>query len=136
MLSYFYLSAFDFVVTVTLGSVLSSMVLGKVTLAEGTAALAVIICLQYLLAWTTKRSKTLEKVINSSPTMIFYRGEFLKEAMDREMITTEEVYAEIRKFRMLDVAQVEAVVMELNGELTVIKKAEGAVHTSLHDMDN
>jgi uncharacterized membrane protein YcaP (DUF421 family) len=37
---------------------------------------------------------------------------------------------------MLDVAQVEAVVMELNGELTVIKKAEGAVHTSLHDMDN
>jgi uncharacterized membrane protein YcaP (DUF421 family) len=76
------LNAFDFVVTVTLGSVLSSMVLGKVTLAEGTAALAVIICLQYLLAWTTKRSKTLEKVINSSPTMIFYRGEFLKEAMD------------------------------------------------------
>jgi uncharacterized membrane protein YcaP (DUF421 family) len=130
------LNAFDFVVTVTLGSILSSMVLVKVTLAEGAVALVVIICLQYLLAWTTTKSKTLEKVINSSPTMVFYRGEFLKEAMAREMITTEEVYAEIRKFRMLDVEQVEAVVMELNGELTVIKKAEAAVHTSLHDMDN
>ena len=128
------LTAFDFVVTVTLGSTLSSMILGKVTLAEGAVALAIIIAMQYLLAWTARESKTLEKVINSSPTMVFYRGNFLEEAMKKEVITHEEVYAEIRKYRMLDVDQVEAVVMELNGELTVIKKSEGTNHTSLDDI--
>ncbi|WP_442591948.1 DUF421 domain-containing protein [Pedobacter sp. AW31-3R] len=129
------LTAFDFVVTVTLGSTLSSMILAKVTLAEGAVALVVIISLQYLLAWSARESKTLEKVINSSPTMVFYRGEFLEDAMKKEVLTHEEIYAEIRKFRMLDVDQVEAVVMELNGELTVIRKSAGVSHTSLEDIE-
>ncbi|MES2829833.1 MAG: YetF domain-containing protein [Bacteroidota bacterium] len=128
------LTAFDFVVTVTLGSTLSSMILAKVTMAEGAVALIVIISLQYLLAWSARESKVLEKLINSSPTMVFYRGEFLEDAMKKEVLTREEIYAEIRKFRMLDVDQVEAVVMELNGELTVIKKSANARHTSLKDL--
>ncbi|MEJ2880464.1 DUF421 domain-containing protein [Pedobacter sp. GR22-6] len=128
------LTAFDFVVTVTLGSTLSSMMLGKVTMLEGTVAMAIIIGLQYLLAWTARESETLEKVINSSPTMVFYRGVFLEEAMKKEVLTHEEIYAEIRKFRMLDVDQVVAVIMELNGELTVIKKTESSNHTSLDDI--
>ena len=130
------LTAFDFVVSVTLGSTLSSMILAKVPLAEGAGALAVIILLQYLLAWGVKESKVLEKAINSSPTLVFYQGKFLKDAMDKEVLTQEEIYAEIRKYRMLDVDQVEAVVMELNGELTVIKKAAGVTRSSLQDLEN
>ncbi|MCD0490248.1 DUF421 domain-containing protein [Pedobacter sp. MC2016-14] len=130
------LTAFDFVVTVTLGSTLSSMILAKVPLVDGSVALALIIAMQYLLAWMARESNTLEKVINSSPTMVFYRGEFLEDAMKKEVLTREEIYAEIRKFRMLDVDQVEAVVMELNGELTVIKKSVGTSHSSLEDIEN
>lgn len=130
------LTAFDFVVTVTLGSTLSSMMLAKVTITEGSVALGVVILMQYVLAWTARESKPLEKLINSSPTMVFYRGEFLEEAMKKEVLTKEEIYAEIRKYRMLDVDQVEAVVMELNGELTVIKKSNGASHKSLKDVEH
>lgn len=130
------LTAFDFVVTITLGSTLSSMILVKVTLAEGAVALAIIIVLQYVLAWSAMKSKTVEKIINSSPTMVFYRGKFLEDAMEKEVLTREEIYAEIRKYRMLDVDQVEAVVMELNGELTVIKNSEGTSHTSLKGIEN
>ena len=129
------LTAFDFVVTVTLGSTLSSMILGKVTIAEGALALALIIGLQYLLASTARASSTAEKIINSSPTLVFYRGQFLEDAMRKEVLTEEEIYAEIRKYRLLDVDQVEAVVMELNGELTVIKKSLSASHTSLEDIN-
>ena len=129
------LTAFDFVVTVTLGSTLSSMILGKVTIAEGALALALIIGLQYLLASTARASSTAEKIINSSPTLVFYRGQFLEDSMKKEVLTEEEIYAEIRKYRLLDVDQVEAVVMELNGELTVIKKSAGVRHSSLEDID-
>ena len=78
----------------------------------------------------------MEKMINSSPTIVFYQGKFLEDAMKKEVLTREEIYAEIRKYRMLDVDQVEAVVMELNGELTVIKKSQRATHTSLKDLEN
>ncbi|RZM11863.1 MAG: DUF421 domain-containing protein [Pedobacter sp.] len=128
------LTAFDFVVTVTLGSTLASMILAKVPLLEGAVALALIIALQYVLAWTARESKVLEKIINSSPTMVFYRGVFLEDALKKEALTKEEIYAEIRKYRMLDVDQVEAVVMELNGELTVIKKSIDVRHSSLDDI--
>ena len=116
------LNAFDFIVTVTLGSTLSSMILSKVTLAEGTVALTIIIILQYSLAWLSRSSSIMEKIINNNPTLLYYNGVFLDEAMNREGITKEEIYAEIRNFRLERLEEVRAVVLELNGEISVIKK--------------
>jgi len=129
------LNAFDFVVTVTLGSTLSSMILAKVTIADGSIALLVIIILQYLLAFFAKKSKRMEKIINDSPTLLFYNGTFIEEAMNREVITTEEIYAEIRKYRLEHLNDVRAVVLELNGEITVVKKSAGSGLSSLEDID-
>jgi len=44
--------------------------------------------------------------------------------MERKVIIKEEVYAAIREFRLLRMEDVKAVVMELNGELNVVKKNE------------
>ena len=130
------LNAFDFVVSVTLGSTLSSMMLMKVTISEGCVALVIIILLQYLLAFLAKKSKTMEKAINSSPSLLFYNGDFMTDAMKRELITEEEIYAEIRQYRIERLEDVRAVVMELNGEMTVIKKSEYySKATSLDDID-
>lgn len=129
-------NAFDFVVTVTLGSTLSSMILAKVTLAEGAVALIVIILLQYILAWMAKESSIMEKAINSSPTLLYYDGQFLEDAMRKEVITKEEIYSEIRKYRLYQMDDVKAVVMELNGSITVVKNAAGnGAHTSLEDLN-
>lgn len=129
------LNAFDFVVTVTLGSTLSSMILNKVTITEGLVALLVIIILQYILAKLAMQSKLTEQIINSNPTLLFYNGIFLTDAMEKEVITKEEIYAEIRKYRIEDMDDVRAVVLELNGVITVVKKsAENNNHTSLEDI--
>src|SRR5690606_35063760 len=66
------LTAFDFVVAVTLGSMLSSTILLQVKIFEGLTGLALIIALQYLLALITKKSDTMKDVINSVPTLLFY----------------------------------------------------------------
>lgn len=130
------LNAFDFVVAVTLGSTLSSMILMKVTITEGLVALVVIIGLQYLLAFLAKKSNTMENVINSTPTLLYYNGEYIAHAMKKELITEEEILAEIRRFRLERIEDVRAVVMELNGELTVIKKSdEASGGSSLDDLD-
>lgn len=129
------LTAFDFVVTVTLGSTVSSMILGKTVLIDGAIALAIIIGLQFLLAFVAMKSKPMEKIINSSPTLLFYEGHFLEHEMKREVVTKEEIYAAVREYRLLDINEVKAVVMELSGELTVIRKAKSEpAHHSLHDI--
>ncbi|WP_294823006.1 YetF domain-containing protein [uncultured Flavobacterium sp.] len=130
------LNAFDFIVTVTLGSTLSSMILAKVTLTEGTVALIIIIIMQYALAWLAGSSTVLEKAINSKPSLLYYNGRYIEDEMKREGITKEEILAEIRSYRLERMEDVKAVVLELNGEFSVIKKSPLPVNASSLDDEN
>lgn len=126
------LNAFDFVVTVALGSTLAYMMLGLVPLAEGAEVLCLIIVMQYIFAWTARSSKKMERVINSVPRLLFYEGKFLKNAMAKEAITKDEIFAAIRSSGMENTHNIKAIVMEINGEITVIEKSAGLGVSALH----
>ena len=119
------LNAFDFVVTIALGSTMAYMMLAKVPLAEGTLVLALIILMQYIFAWAARSSKKMEDLINAVPILIYYDGQFIEKAMQREAITKDEIYAALREKGINKISSVEAVVMELNGDLSVVTKSEG-----------
>ncbi len=64
------LNAFDFVVTVALGSTLATVLLSSsVALAEGVLALALLVALQYAVAWASNRSTTVERLVKSEPDL-------------------------------------------------------------------
>lgn len=130
------LNAFDFVVAVTLGSTLSSMILAKVAIAEGSLAVIIIIGLQYALAKMAMESSTMEQIINSRPTLLFYDGNFLEKTLSKECITHEEIHAAVREYRLENMDEVRAVVMELNGDLTVVRKQGRVERSSLADVDS
>lgn len=122
---------FDFIVTVALGSTLATVLLSKdVSLADGTLALAMLISLQYLLAYLSLRSKKVSRLISSDPTLLFYRGEFLWAALKKERVTDGEVRSVLRQNDISSLQEVEAVVMESNGQLNVVKTG------SLSDVDS
>lgn len=127
------MNAFDFVVTVALGSTLASTLLSKgVALAEGVLAFGVLAAMQYAVAWASARSKAVSRLVKSEPRMLFYRGEFLGAAMLAERVTEEEVRAAVRKHGVAAVGEVEAVVLETDGSFSVIKsEGEGRQATSL-----
>lgn len=127
------MNAFDFVVTVTLGSTLSSMLLNKVPIVDGCVAVLLIICLQYLVAYLAQKSKKIEQAVNHSPTLLYYNGNFIEEAMKREHITEEEIMGEIRSYRLEQLSDVRAVVMEINGTFSVIKKDSNVPPTTLDE---
>lgn len=111
---------FDFIVTVALGSTLASVLLSKdVSLADGVLALAILISLQYILAYVSVRSKKFSMLISSEPTLLFYKGEFLWKALRKERVTEAEVRSILRSNGVVSIEKVEAVVMESNGQFTV-----------------
>src|SRR5688572_2573928 len=62
------LNAFDFVVTVALGSTLATVLLSKeVALAEGVLALGLLIALQFLVTWTSVRLPWFNQLVKSEP---------------------------------------------------------------------
>ncbi|AXB57653.1 DUF421 domain-containing protein [Flavobacterium fluviale] len=128
------LNAFDFVVTVALGSTLSDMMLAMVPLIEGAIVLILIIGLQYIFAWTARMSKKMEKVLNAVPILLFYDGKFIEKAMTKEAVTKDELYSTIRESGIDQIDEVKAIVMELNGQITVVKKSDGTGKSSLDDI--
>ena len=114
---------FDFIVTVALGSTLATVLLSKdVALADGVLALEILISLQYILASLSVRSKKISQLINSDPTLIFYKGNFLESASRKERVTEAEVRSILGSSRVTSINQIETVVMESNRQFIVVKK--------------
>jgi uncharacterized membrane protein YcaP (DUF421 family) len=119
------MNAFDFVVTVALGSTLASILLSNtVSLAQGLLALALLIALQYVVAWSSVRSRWFRRLLKSEPTLLVRRGEILDQALRRERISTDEVLAAIRAYGVQSLGSVEAVVLETDGSFSVIPRRE------------
>ncbi len=116
------MNAFDFIITVALGSTLSAAILNKnVTLAEGVLAFIVLVGLQFLITYLSIEKKFISNLMKSTPTLMLYKGEFLKKNMKKERILEDEVLATLRENGIGSVEEADAVVLETDGTLTVIK---------------
>lgn len=110
------MNAFDLVVTVALGSTLASVLTSsEVTLAEGLAGLALLVGLQFAVAWVASRSRRFNAVIKSQPRVLYHRGTFSREALDDERITEDEIRAAMRQAAVGGMDEVESVVLESSG---------------------
>lgn len=128
------MNAFDLIITVALGSTLSTVIMSKdVALAEGGVAIALLIGLQFVLTWLSVRSGAIESLVKAKPRLVFFRGEFLRAEMLRERITRSEILAAMRNQGSAVLNEVGAVILETDGSLTVIGCTEEGGMTTLPD---
>ncbi|WP_257461773.1 DUF421 domain-containing protein [Archangium lipolyticum] len=127
------LNAFDFVVTVALGSTLATVLLSKdVSLAEGVLAFAVLIGLQFLVTWTSVRVSWVNHLVKSEPVLLFHQGRFLPRAMRRARVVEQEVLAVLREQGVARLDTVEAVVLETDGSLSILRRSDKSPETLAH----
>ncbi len=120
------MNAFDLVVTVALGSTLATVLLDRnVPFAEGIAALALLIALQFVITWLAVRSQHFQKLVKSEPTMLVHRGICLESAMRHQRVTIEEIQAALRAAGLSSTAEAASVVLETDGSMTVVPQASG-----------
>lgn len=119
------MNAFDFVVTIALGSTLATVLLNKnVPLADGIAAFALLIGLQFIVTWASVRLQWVQKVVTGEPIMLFYGGEFLALALRKARVTEDEIRAAIRSTGVAHLGDVNAVVLETDGSFSVVKTSD------------
>ena len=76
------LNAFDWVVSVALGSTLATILLSSdVSWTEGVVALALLAGLQFAVAWTTTHLSGGRSVVTARPTLLLEHGRVLHEAL-------------------------------------------------------
>jgi uncharacterized membrane protein YcaP (DUF421 family) len=115
------LNAFDFVVTVALGSTLSAVAVSReVPLAEGVVVLAGLVLLQYLAARAGRRWDGFGRLIKSAPTALVVDGRLREEDMAANRIRVEELGAALRKAGHASFATAACVVLETDGSFSVL----------------
>jgi len=115
------LNAFDLVVTVALGSTLSAILLQEsIALAEGAAALALLIFLQFIVTFWSVRSRRFASLLRSEPALLARNGQFCDGAMRRQRITEDEALSAVRAAGGRGVAEVESLILESDGTLSVV----------------
>ncbi len=117
------MNAFDFVVTVALGSTLATILLSSdVALAEGLLAFALLIFLQFAVTWLSVRSSSFQSFIKNEPRLLFYEGSFLQDATRAERVSREEVEAAVRQQGLASLEKVGAAILETDGTVTVVPR--------------
>lgn len=130
------MNAFDFVVTVALGSILATVALNQnIPLSNGVAAILIFIGFQFLLTWLAVRIKSVKTLITSKPSLIFYKGNFLEMAMKKERITEEEIYSAARKEGISSLDDIDMIILETTGDMTIIEKITIGKKTTFQDVE-
>ncbi|WP_084243935.1 DUF421 domain-containing protein [Planomicrobium okeanokoites] len=120
------LNAFDLVVTVALGSTLATILLNdKISLLEGLTAFGLLIGGQYIITFLAVRSKTFNKIIKSEPRLLYLNGDFLEDTMKKERINRVEILQAVRNQGKGSLEEVQAVVLETDGSMSVIQGEPG-----------
>ncbi|WP_312912855.1 DUF421 domain-containing protein [Natronosalvus caseinilyticus] len=111
------MNAFDFIVTVAIGSVFGQALTAKsVALAEALVAFGLLVAIQYMVTWIQIRWPFFSRVVTSPPSLLYFRGKFIDESMRRQRVTKSEVQTTVRKKKFGSLDEVETVVLESGGD--------------------
>lgn len=128
------MNAFDLVVTVALGSTLSSVAMSKdVALAEGVATMALLILCQFVVTWGSVRNDMVRRLVRGEPTLLVYKGEFLVSALRSQRVTESEVRQAARAQGISNLDS-EVVVLETDGSFSVLNASDESRTSTLSDI--
>ncbi|MBO6782490.1 MAG: DUF421 domain-containing protein [Alphaproteobacteria bacterium] len=123
------MSAFDFAITVAVGSVLASVVVTEQpSLMRGGAALVALFVVQIGVATLRVRFRPVCRLVDNHPRLIMVGGEMLGDQMRKAKITEADLRAKLREANVLDIGQIEAVVAETTGDVSVLHRSPDGPH--------
>ena len=125
------LSSFDFAMTVAIGALIGSTLAGEEPpLLQGVAALASLFALQYLVA-LIRAHHVGTLLIDNQPLLLMDGATILEDNLDRLRLTRKDLYMNLRQAGVSSFDEVRAVVMESNGDMSVLLKKEQPLEPEL-----
>lgn len=125
------MSAFDFVVTVAFGSILATILTdSKLALADGITSLTLLVFLQFVLSKLIKRFDFIDKLAKSEPVLLYFKGDYDEQAMEKERILKEDLYQTARSSGFVSMDDVLGIILETNGEFSVLSNSKYTIENS------
>ena len=88
---------------------------------EGSFLIGIILFWSYVFEWAAYRFPTIERILTPPTLKLIENGKMLPRNMRAELITKEEMMAQLREVGIDDIAQVKLACMEADGMISIIK---------------
>lgn len=129
------INIFDFIITITYGATLGSVLTSDiVSFAEAAVILFMLTLLQFIVAKLTTNFSAFADFIKASPAFLYSDGQLNVQQMQKHQIRIEDLHAKLRKQGMSSLEKVEAIVLEGDGSISIIKKEEGSSKEALQNI--
>lgn len=129
------MSAFDFIIAVAVGAVFGRTLTTKdLSISEALTAFILLAVLQFIFAYLENKSKVFKRIFNTSPTLLYYNGEFLQKNLHKERLDKSKVISAARKKGFGSMEDVAAVILEIDATLSVIGKSEEEKSSTFEDL--
>ncbi|RFZ92926.1 DUF421 domain-containing protein [Mucilaginibacter conchicola] len=113
----------DNIITISLGAVMSRAIVGASDFVPVVVCCLVIVLLHRLFGWLIAHSKAFGRFIEGDKMVLFEDGKFQNDHLKKALVCEEDVMQGVRKsVATEDMAKIEKVYMERNGEISSIKK--------------
>jgi uncharacterized membrane protein YcaP (DUF421 family) len=118
-------NAFDFIVTIALGSAFATALLSKqTTFAQAATGFALLVGLQLVVTWLSVRLGWMDRLVKASPVYLLRDGHVDTAALRRARVTLTELRAAVRGRGLANLEDVAAVVLETDGSFSVIESID------------
>lgn len=119
------LSLFDYVIGISIGNFTAEMTMNlDGQYINGVVALMTFGIIAYLISLVTMKSIRLRRFFIGVPTIIIQNGKIIEKAMHHVMIDINDLLEQCRINGYYDLTQIEYAIMEANGKISIMPKAD------------
>lgn len=119
------MSSIDFASTIAIGSILASVILSKdQSIMEGALIIFLIVMFQATFAYFNRKSKRFRNLSTNVPKVLMWKGTILQDNLAKCNIGESELMAKLREANVHHLDEVQAVVLESTGDISVLHNEE------------
>lgn len=119
------LSFFDYVLGITLGNIAGTLATDLSSRAwPHFLSLFTWCALGYIMEYITLKWRYVEKYIDGEPAIIIMNGKIMEDTLRKMKYKVSDIMGLLRNKDVFDLSQVDFAIIESNGQLSVLKKAE------------
>jgi len=119
------LTFFNYVAGITIGSITANLAVNSsLPIFQGIYSLVLWALLTVLFELCSLKSRAFRTIVNGQPTILIKKGRLMKKQLVRTRTNMDEISMLLRKSNTFDIKEVDYALLDTNGRLSVLKKAE------------
>jgi uncharacterized membrane protein YcaP (DUF421 family) len=128
-------NAFDLIVLITIANAVQNAIIGpENTLTGGMIGAATLLATNYVIVQICYRYPAIDRLLEGREVVLYEKGKVNQKTCRRELITEEELMTVARSQGVRSLKEVDRIVLERNGNVSVIVKEDVTLHHILQEV--